>query len=104
MQWLWVGLPILVMGCVAPEREVGEDTRPLPQNDETTSPYASAGTDPANPCFAGQDVAAPGGETVTFPVPCQHELFLHPGEPVEDFRAGDPFPKAPVDPAAENEP
>jgi hypothetical protein len=85
-RWLWVGLPILAIGCVAPAGPGGteSDGQPLPQNDEATSPYARHAVGPPNLCVVGQRIATVFGQSVTVPVACTADDVLDPEDPVED--------------------
>lgn len=95
-RWLWVGLPILAIGCVAQAGPVDaeSDDRPVPQNDDATSAYAKHKAGPPSLCVVGQRVAAFNGEFVTLPVPCIPDDQLEPGDPVEEDAVD---PEAPVE-------
>jgi hypothetical protein len=86
IRWLWVGLPVLAIGCVAPAGPSGTESEegPLPRNDEAISVYARHKAGPPNLCVVGERRATIGGAVVTFPVPCIPEDMIEPGTPVED--------------------
>jgi hypothetical protein len=84
-RWLWVGLPIVAMGCAAPSGPVGaERDDPLPENDDAISPYARHPPGPPSLCVVGQRISTFHGNYLTLPVRCIPDDLLEPGTPVED--------------------